>query len=96
MSYEGKVFAIWRFAVINGNNQREYKKIELFRAKQFKQKSGARNRTYYPSQVGVSQEEYWGERFRLRIEGRWFKVKGRRYCFFTIVEAAKLAVKLYM
>ena len=89
MSYEGKPFAIWRFnlAQMSGKKEGDLCIIKLYPASQFKQNCPIKKRNSYPSRIGGNPEDYWTTRYRLMVNGRWYKEKSKQYCFYTLSEA---------
>ena len=67
-------------------------KIELFKAKQWKLSVSLEDRNAAPPIPCRlhKKNEYFDERFRLRIDDRWYKEQGKQYAFLTFDEAMEV------
>jgi len=90
MSEERPVFAIWRFAEIKGKKPL---KIELFKAELWRFGLGPGQGNVFPVLPcrSVDREKYYSERYRLRINGRMYRVGVEQFTFLTMKEVVELA-----
>jgi|GEM_PF-1639225 len=93
MSEERIADIVWRF----GNAATQGKKplrIELFRAEQWRPGWRPHKRNMHPHPP-LSDREYWQQYYRLRVDGRWLRMSGYKYVFYTLEQAVTLAEKKY-
>ena len=71
------------------------KKYELFGAYQFSAEFNRAERNFSPSPPvrNIERTEWYGEMFRLRIDGKWHCPGGAKYEFFTGDQVAKLLLE---
>jgi len=84
---------VWRF----GNAATQGKKpvrIELFRAEQWRWGWRPWKLNIFPPPP-LRDPAYWGQYYRLRIDGIWHGKNGYRYCFLTLEQAVRLGDHLY-
>jgi len=81
-----------------GNAARHGKKplkIELYRAEQWKRSWSPFKKTMHPHPPPHDQGEYWQQYYRMRVDGRWWRMSKYKYAFFTLEQAVVLADGLY-
>lgn len=82
--------AVWKFALPQGKKSLRF---ELFSARQWRPSWSPYKKSMHPTPP-LQDAAYWRERYRLRIDGRWYGTSEKKYHFFTMEEVARLARSL--
>lgn len=69
------------------------RRVELFRAFQWRRCYRPDKRNMHPRPPIHQADDYWQERFRVRLDGRWYNPGQSKYTFLTLDEVLKLVAK---
>lgn len=85
--------AVWRFVYAATQGKKQIR-IELFRAEQWRTswRPYKKNMTPRPP---LRDREYWSQYYRLRVDGKWYGKDGYKFTFYTMVQAAEIAERMY-
>ncbi len=74
----------------NLKSKKESRRFEIYNAGQFKLRLDGKNFSHSVPARRSDREDFYRIMFRLRIDGKWYNPRGRKYTFFSLGDISEL------